>query len=143
MIKYVNVYLVRKIIKKTDEELKMRFKNTFKFSNNNINKFTLLLRIGGYPYEYMDDWKSFNETKLPEKEEFYTNLNMEHTADADYMHAKRFCEDFKVKDLGEYHDLYFKNDTLLLADVFGNFRKMCMKIYHLDLIIIISASGLA
>ena len=55
MIKYVNVYLVRKVIKKTDEELKMRFKNTFKFSNNDINKFTLLLRIGGYPYEYMDD----------------------------------------------------------------------------------------
>ena len=120
----------------------MRFKNTFKFSNNDINKFTLLLRIGGYPYKYMDDWKSFNETKLPEKEEFYTNLNMEHIADADYMHAKRFCEDFKIKNLGECHDLYLKNDTILLADV-QNFRKMCMKIYHLDLIIIISASGLA
>ena len=40
---------------KIDEELKKRFKNTLKFSNNDINKFILLLRKGVYPYEYMDD----------------------------------------------------------------------------------------
>ena len=47
--------------------------------------------------------------------------------DADYMHAKRVCKDFEIKHLGEYHDLYFKSDILLLADVFENFRKMCLK----------------
>ena len=52
---------------KIDEELKKRFKNSFRFSNNEVNKFTLLLRKGVYPYEYMDDWKWSNETSLPEK----------------------------------------------------------------------------
>ena len=53
---------------KLDEKLKIQLKNTFKFSNNDINKFILLLRKGVYPYEYMDDWEEFNETALPEKE---------------------------------------------------------------------------
>ena len=47
---------------KIDEELKKRVKNTFKFSNNNINKFILLLRKGVYPYEQKDEWEKFNET---------------------------------------------------------------------------------
>ena len=56
--------------KKIDEELKMRFKNTFTFSNNDINKYILLLRKGVYPYEYMDGREKFNQTTLPAKEEF-------------------------------------------------------------------------
>ena len=87
---------------KTDQELKKRFKNTFKFSDNNINKFILLLRKGVYPHEYMDDREKFNETTLSEKEEFYNCLNMEDITDADYLHAKRIFKDFEIKDLGEY-----------------------------------------
>ena len=68
---------------KLDEKLKKRFRNTFKFSNNDINKYILLLRKGVYPYEYIDDWKKFNETSLPEKEEFYSNLKMEDITDED------------------------------------------------------------
>ena len=52
--------------KKLNEELKEKFKNTYNFSNNGINKF-LLLRKDVYPYEYMDDWEKFNETILPKK----------------------------------------------------------------------------
>ena len=82
------------------------------------------------------DTKRFKNTFseiFPEKEEFYSNLNMEDITDADYIHAKRVCKDLKnIKNLGEYHNLYFKSDTLLLADVFENFRNMCLKIYHLD-----------
>ena len=63
--------------KKLNEKLKRKFKNTYKLSNNDINKFILLLRKGVYPYEYMDDWKKLNKTKLREKEVFYINLNLE------------------------------------------------------------------
>ena len=90
----------------------------------------------------MDDWEKLNETTLPEKEEFYTNIDMEDITDADYMHAKRVCKDFEIKSLGEYHDLYFKSDTLLLADVFKNFRKMCLKTSELDPVKFLSAPGL-
>ena len=61
--------------------------------------------------------------QLSENEEFYSNLNMEDIADADYINAKKVCKDFETRNLGEYHDLYFKSDTLLLADVFENLRK--------------------
>ena len=91
----------------------------------------------------MDDWEKFNERTLPEKEEFYSNLNMEDITDADYMHAKRVCKGFEIKKLGEYHDFYLKSDTLLLPDVFENFRKMCLKIYHLDPVKFLSVPGLA
>ena len=126
-----------------DEELKKRFKNTFKFSSSDISKFILLLRKGVYPYEYMDEWQKLNKTSLPQKEEFYSNLNMEDITDADYMHAKKVCKDFEIRHLGEYNDFYLKSNSLLLADVLKNFRKMRLKIYHLDLLKKFSAPGLA
>ena len=68
---------------------------------------------------------------------------MEDITDADYAHAKRVCKDFEIKDLVEYHDLYVQSNTLLLADVFENFKNMCLKIYKLDPAKIFSAPGLA
>ena len=53
---------------------------------------------------------------------------MKDITDADYAHAKRVCKNFEVKNLGEYHDLYVQSDTLLLADVFENFRNMYLEI---------------
>ena len=68
---------------------------------------------------------------------------MEDITDADYMHAERVCkDDFEIKNLGEYHDLYLQSDISLLAEVFENFRKMCLNIYHLDPVKFLSASGL-
>ena len=61
----------------------------------------------------MDEWGKFNETSLPEKEEFYSNLNMEDIADADYMHAESVFKDFEIKNLDEHHNLYLKSDILL------------------------------
>ena len=69
---------------------------------------------------------------LPRKEDFYSNLNMEDIKDSDYSHAKRVCKDFEIKNLGEYHALYLKIDTLLLVNVFKNFRKIRLEIYELD-----------
>ena len=86
--------------------------NTFKFSENDINKFILLLRKGVYPYKYVDDWKKFNKTTLPENDSFSINLNMEDITDSDSTHAKGICKDFQIKDLGKYHDFYLKSDTL-------------------------------
>ena len=58
------------------------------------------------------------------------------------MHRKRFCKDFEIRNLGEYYDLYLTSDTLLLADVFEKYRKMCLKIYQLDTAKFLSAPGL-
>ena len=91
----------------------------------------------------MDDWKKFNGTLLPEKEDFYCHLNVKDIIDADYSYAKRVYKDFQIKDLGEYHDLYVQSDTLLLADVFENFRNMYLKINELDPAKFLSVPGLA
>ena len=142
LIRYKRLSCNKSYSNKIDEEQKKLSKNTFKLSNNAINKFILSLRKGVYPYEYIDEWGEFNEIALPEKEECYGNLNMEDITDADYMHAKRIFKDFEIKNLGGYHDLYLKSDTLLLFDVFENFRKMCLKIYRLDPVKFLSALGL-
>ena len=100
------------------------------------------MRKGVYPYEYMDDWEKFNEMLLPEKENSQSLLNMKDIADADYVHTKRVCKG-KEKKIGEYHDLYIQNGILLLADVFENFRNICLKIWKLDFAKFIWAPGLA
>ena len=95
-----------------DKKFLKNFKNAFKFSNNDINKFILLFKKDLYRYEYMDDWEKFNETKLCQKQKIYSNLNMEEITDADYMHGKRVCKDFETKNLGEHHDLHVKSNAL-------------------------------
>ena len=64
---------------------------------------------------------------------------MENITDADYMHEKKACKDFEIKNLGEYHHLYHKSGIFLLADFFETFRKMCLKIYHLHNVKFLSA----
>ena len=68
---------------------------------------------------------------------------MEDITDVDYRHAKSGLKYFNNKNLGNYHDLYVQIDTLLLADVFENFRNKCIKIYELDPSHFLSAPGLA
>ena len=110
-------------ISKTDNDVLIkRFYNTYQLSDNDINKFKLLLRKGVYPYEYMDSWKRFNETELPSKDKVYSTLNLEDISDDGYAHAINVWNTFNISNLGEYHDLYVKLDTGLPADVFENFR---------------------
>ena len=80
---------------------------------------------------------------MPNKEAFYSNLNTENITDTDYMHASKVFKEFKLKKLGEYHYLYVQSYTLLLADVFENFRNMCIKVYELDPANFFTAPGLA
>ena len=91
----------------------------------------------------MDSWERFNETSLPPKESFYSELNLEGISNKDYLHAKKVWDTFEIRNLGEYHDLYVQADTLLLADVYEKFRDKCIKIYRFDPSYFLSALGLA
>ena len=57
----------------------------------------MLFKKAVYPYEYMDSWKRFDETTLPNKEAFYSELNLEDITDEDYTHAQEVFEEFKLK----------------------------------------------
>ena len=124
-------------------DLTKRFLSTHQFCNKDLNEFILLLRKGFYLYEYMDDWERFNETMLPSKESFFSELNLEDITDEDYVHAQKVWKVFKIKDLGEHHDLYVQSDTLLFADVFEKLRETYLEIYQLGPAHFLSAPGLA
>ena len=80
----------------------------------------------------MDSWDRFYKTTSPNKEDFYSSLNMEDITGIDYRHAKKVFKILNNKNIGGYHDLYVQSSTLLLADVFENSRNMCLKEYKLD-----------
>ena len=80
---------------------------------------------------------------MPDKKAFYSNLNIKDITDVDYRQAKRVFKEFNIKNLGEYRDLHVQSDTLLLADIFENFRNKCIKIYELDPAHFLSAPRLA
>ena len=129
--------------KEFNKELIERFANTYKFCDNDLDKFIMLLRKGVYPYEYIDEWDKFNEKVLPGKESFYSNLTLENISEIDYAHANNIFKKFNINNLGEYHDLSVSSDTLLLADIFENFRQSCLENYELDPAHFVSLPGLA
>ena len=120
-------------------------KNGFK----NISKYytpeevELIKQKGFYPYEYMDVIEKFNDTKLPPREVFYSKLSGKGISEKDYKHACNVWNTFKMKTFKDYHKLYNETDVLLLADVFENFRNLCLKIYRLDPVYYYTAPGLA
>ena len=118
----------------------------FKYISEEFDDFELLELLktkGVYPYDYMDSFEKFEDPELPPKKEFYSILNDTDINDSDYEHAQRVWKKFKCKTMGEYHDLYLKTDVLLLADVFENFRKICLEYYKLDPCHYFSSPGLA
>ena len=143
---------------------KLRFIDSFKFMSTSLDtlvnnlpdeafnnlkrcykgdKLSLVKRKGVYPYEYMDSMERFEENKLPPKEAFYSRLTGEGISNEDYEHAKKVWEVFEIEHMQEYHDLYNKTDVLLLADVFENFRNICLENYELDPAHYFTAPGLA
>ena len=129
--------------KKFNKVLLERFSNTYEFCGNDMDKFWILLRKGVYPYEYMDGWDRFSEKALPDKDSFYSSLTMEDISKTDYVHANNVFKKFGMNNLGDYHDLYVRSDTLLLADIFENFRQSCLENYELDPAHFVSLPGLA
>ena len=147
-----------------DKTFKIVFKDSLKFMSsslgalvNNLPKdafknllkyFTpeqaeILKQKGFYPYEYMDSEEKFNNKKLPPREAFYSKLSGRGIKEKDYNHAWNVWNTFKMKTFKEYHELYNVTDVLLLADVFENFRDICLKIYGLDPVYYFTAPGLA
>ena len=127
---------------KSINDLIEKFPRMHKFCNGDLNKFVLLLRKGVYPYEYMDSWEKFNETSLPAKKDFYSELTLEDIRDKEYEHAQKVFKEYRT-DMGDYHDLYAQADTLLLADAFETFTDKCIEVYGLDPSYFYSAPGLA
>ena len=95
-------------------------------------RLNLMSQKGMYPYDFMDSSEKFNQTELPTKDQFYSIINDQRITDDEYNHAKKVWKAFKIKTMGEYHDLYLGSDVLLLTDVFESFRKTCLQSYKLD-----------
>ena len=114
-----------------DWETRFRYTSTNPYikSKTDLN---LLTDKGVYPYDYMNSWEKFDETKLPNKEEFYSQLYEENITDKDYARANIVWKHFNIKNIGGYHDLYLMTDVYLLTDVFEIFRDMCLNYYGLD-----------
>ena len=124
MEKYISFSLGRQI----------RFLDSLQFLNASLDK--LVKSNDSFPitfkYEYMNNFYRFKETSLSRKKAFYSSLNDENITDEEYQHALKVWEKFNCKHFGDYYDLYVRTDVLLLADVFENFRKTCLKQYGLD-----------
>jgi hypothetical protein len=150
--------------KKIDVKRELRFIDSFRFMASsldslvsNLNKdqcvnlkkyysgrqFDLLRRKGVYPYDYIDSIEKLSETSLPPKGKFYSRLNDEDISDDDYEHAHAVWKEFGCETFKDYHMLYNKSDVLQLADVFENFRNVCMNNYKLDPAWYYTSPGLA
>ena len=91
----------------------------------------------------MSSWDEFNDNRLPSKDKFYSSLNMSGISDKEYEHANKVWDEFRIKNMGEYNDLYLRTDVILLANVSESFREVCMKNYGLDPAHFYTAPGLA
>ena len=147
-----------------DKTFKIVFKDSLKFMSsslevlvNNLPKdafknllkyFTpkqaeILKQKGFYPYEYIDSIEKFNDPKPPPQGAFYSKLLGKGICNKNYSHVWKVWNSFNMKIFKEYHELYNITDVLLLADVFENFRDLCLKIYGLDPVYYFTAPGLA
>ena len=143
---------------------KIRFIDSFKFMSTSLDslvnnlpeeaftnlkkyytddKLALLKRKGVYLCEYMDSLERLMENKLPLKESFYSALTGEDISDEDYQHAQKVWEEFEIKSMVGYLELYNETDVLLLADIFENFRDICLEKYKLDPAHYFTAPGLS
>ena len=160
----VGQYKDKKTGELKDKTFKIRFLDSFKFlpaslgtlvnnlpkdAFNNLERYytpeeaRLIKRKGVYPYEYMNTEEKFKETKLPPKKAFYSKLSGEGITEEDYKHALNVWNVFNMKTFKDYHELYNETDVLLMADVFENFRDLCLKIYGLDPAHYFTAPGLS
>ena len=124
------------------KEIELRFIDSFKFMSSSLDSLVnnlakgghefwgfedynseqkkLLIRKGVYPYENMDCWEKFDDL-LPSIDKFYSKFNMSGISKKDYKHMRNIWDNLKLKNMGDYHDLYLKTDVVMLANVFESF----------------------
>ena len=115
------------------------------FSGYNVSQRNLLKAKGHYPYSFFDSFTKFNHPHIPPLAQWKNSLlnNEISVTKEEFNHAKRVYATFKCKNMGEYHDIYLTCDTLLLACVFEQFRKVCNSTYGLDCAQFYTTSNLA
>ena len=151
---------VSKLDKINGTRYKMVFRDSFNFLNASLDKLSKSLhdsgkkmtnlenslssmgysdkvismcyRKGVFPYEYIDNISRLNETKLPDRDKFYSSLSGQHASLDDYNFALNLFKEAKCKTIKDYMQLYLKVDVLLLAEVFENFRDVIFDNYGLD-----------
>ena len=92
----------------------------------------LMTQKGVYPYDYMDPFERFQEPQLPPKAALYRLLIEEDISEIDYTHAHRVFNHFDKIDLRDYHKFYLLTNVLLPADLFENFRDVCLQHYGIN-----------
>lgn len=143
---------------------KLRFIDSFRFMNCSLEKlasyledeqckeiykyykeekFQLIRQKGIFPYNFLTSFDKLSYQELPSKEEFYDIISENHVSEVDYARAKRVWDVFSCQNLGQYSDVYLTSDVLLLADVFENFRILCLENYKLDPAHYFTAPGLS
>lgn len=160
------VYIsLSKMIRVDNCELEIRFIDSYRFMQssldslaNNLSKtdfhtlksmfsdekqFSLLMRKGVFPYNYLNNIEKLSERSLPKREQFFNLLTDKDCSTDDYKHAKEVWDAFNCNTLEDYLMLYLKTDVLLLTDVFENFRFLCKNIYRLDPCHYYTAPGLS
>ena len=147
-----------------DKNFKIIFKDSMKFLNTSIEALVnnlpedgfknlekyfkpyqakLLKQKGFFPYEYLDNLEKLKDTITPPQDAFYSNLSGKGINESCYEHVLNVWKKFNIKTLKDYLKLYNISDVLLLADVFENFRDICLKNYGLDPVHYYTAPGLA
>ena len=117
------------------------FKNIEKYFTPEQVK--LLKQKGFFPYDYMDNIKKLKDNKPPPQKVFYSKLTDKGINKKNYEHVLNVWKTWNMKTFKEYLELYNITDVLFLADVFENFRDICLKNYGLDPVHYYTAPGLA
>ena len=100
-----------------------------KWSFNKPEDMELLCQKGIYPYSYMKNFEVFEESCLPPKEAFHNDLTDEGITEENYQFAETVWKAMNCESMGDYHDIYLYQDIFLLADIFEQFRSVCLKNY--------------
>ena len=95
------------------------------------HEFALIKRKEVYPYDYMDSFAIFDESRLPSQDASFSRLSDRPCSDTEYAHATQVWSAFECASMADYHDIYLKCDVLLLTDFFEKFRSTyCLDAVH-------------